>query len=515
MAAPAFRTARSRAGPGSPAKMRRAVSALTSGVPPATSSYSAGGRPTESGVSSYVRTAPSSTSTTRVEPDVLSSSSPSALDTTIALRAPRRARARAITSRKAGSDTPMTCRVAPAGLVSGPRKLKMVRTASSLRTGTTCRVAPWCAGANMKPNPASRMHSATAAGGRSMRTPSASSTSAEPDKPVAERLPCLATAQPAPAAISAAVVETLNVGRPPPVPAVSIRSPRSASTGVAIRRMVVASPTISSTVSPFVRSAMRTAAVSVSDALPAMISPSTAAASSTCRSSREARRPIALVSSGFGIQEVRQQALALGRQHRLRVELHAVRGQLPMLDRHHDAAAARGHAKARGQVRVHDEGVIPTDGQRRRQACEEAFAVVLDLRRLAVHGHVADHRAAEGLRERLMAEAHAERRHAGLGEAAHGLDGHAGLVRRARPGRDDHAVGPPGEQRVDVLHVVADDLELGAQLAQVLHEVVGEGVVVVDDRHADAPAHGHASCRVASSIARATARALLRDSSYS
>ena len=54
-----------------------------------------------------------------------------------------------------------------------------------------------------------------------MRTPSASSTSAEPDRPVAERLPCLATAQPAPAAISAAVVETLNVGRPPPVPAVS------------------------------------------------------------------------------------------------------------------------------------------------------------------------------------------------------------------------------------------------------------------------------------------------------
>ena len=44
---------------------------------------------------------------------------------------------------------------------------------------------------------------------------------------MAERLPCLATAQPAPAAISAAVVETLNVRRPPPVPAVSSRSSRS------------------------------------------------------------------------------------------------------------------------------------------------------------------------------------------------------------------------------------------------------------------------------------------------
>ena len=44
--------------------------------------------------------------------------------------------------------------------------------------------------------------------------------------PVAVRLPCLAIAQPAPAAMSAAVVETLNEGRPPPVPAVSTRSRR-------------------------------------------------------------------------------------------------------------------------------------------------------------------------------------------------------------------------------------------------------------------------------------------------
>ena len=36
------------------------------------------------------------------------------------------------------SETPITWRVAPAGLVSGPRKLNTVRTASSLRTGTTC-----------------------------------------------------------------------------------------------------------------------------------------------------------------------------------------------------------------------------------------------------------------------------------------------------------------------------------------------------------------------------------------
>ena len=59
-----------------------------------------------------------------------------------------------------------------------------------------------------------------------MLTPSASSRSAEPHLLVLERLPCLATAQPAPAATSAAVVETLKVEGPPPVPAVSTRSSR-------------------------------------------------------------------------------------------------------------------------------------------------------------------------------------------------------------------------------------------------------------------------------------------------
>ena len=266
-------------------------------------------------------------------------------------------------SRNAGSDTPMTWRVAPAGLVSGPRKLKIVRTASSLRTGTTWRVAPWWAGANMKPKPASSMHCATASGVRSMRTPSASSRSAEPDSPVAERLPCLATAQPAPAAISAAVVETLKVGRPPPVPAVSIRSSRLASTGVASSRIVVARPTSSSIVSPFVRSAISTAAVWASEALPAMISASTPAVCSADRSRRAASASIASVSTSLGKERL-QQPLAVGREHRLGVELDALGGQLAVAHRHQHAAAPRGRLELAGQRR----GRPPASGSARRSA---------------------------------------------------------------------------------------------------------------------------------------------------
>jgi hypothetical protein len=114
--------------------------------------------------------------------------------------------------------------------------------------------------------------------------------------------------------------------------------------------------------------------------------------------------------------------------------------------------------------------------------------VVLDLGRLAVDRDVADDLAAERLHERLVAEADAERRDPGLGEAAHDLDRHPGLVRRARAGRHDDAVVAVLEQVVDRRRVVAHRHRLGPELTQVLDEVVGERVVVVDhqDFHARA-----------------------------
>ena len=51
-----------------------------------------------------------------------------------------------------------------AGLDSGPIRLKTVRKPSSARAGPTCFIAEWCAGANMKPMPASRMQRAIASG---------------------------------------------------------------------------------------------------------------------------------------------------------------------------------------------------------------------------------------------------------------------------------------------------------------------------------------------------------------
>ncbi len=129
-----------------------------------------------------------------------------------------------------------------------------------MRTATTWRIARWWWGANMNPKPTASMHSATAAGSRSIRAPSASSTSAEPERPVAERLPCLATVQPAPAATkrrcrrdverrapaarARGVEQVLAVDRDSPG-----RARASCVRGRRARR----------TVSPFVRSAIRNA----------------------------------------------------------------------------------------------------------------------------------------------------------------------------------------------------------------------------------------------------------------
>ena len=101
----------------------------------------------------YVSTFPSLNSTTRVGAEIDISSSPSSLDTTSAERPPSLARAMAMCSRKGPSETPITWCGAPAGFVSGPSRLKIVRTPSALRTGTTCFIAAWCCGANMNPKP--------------------------------------------------------------------------------------------------------------------------------------------------------------------------------------------------------------------------------------------------------------------------------------------------------------------------------------------------------------------------
>ena len=110
--------------------------------------------------------------------------------------------------------------------------------------------------------------------------PSASSTSADPEREVIARLPCLATGTPAAAATSAAVVEMLNVPLPsPPVPTTSI-APSGASTRVTRSRIADAKPASSSTVSPRIRRPINRAASWAGVASPSITAPIAPRASS-------------------------------------------------------------------------------------------------------------------------------------------------------------------------------------------------------------------------------------------
>jgi hypothetical protein len=60
---------------------------------------------------------------------------------------------------------------------------------------------------------------------------------------------------------------------------------------------------------------------------------------------------------------------------------------------------------------------------------------------------------------------------------------HARLLRPAGPGRDDDAFRLGRGDFVHRHHVVAHHLHVGAELAEILNQVVGKRVVVVDDEH--------------------------------
>ena len=126
--------------------------------------------------------------------------------------------------------------------------------------------------------PTSRRQRAASSGPGAGSRPSASSTSCEPERDDSARLPCLATTTPQAARMNAAMVETLTEPEPsPPVPQVSSSTGLSVSTRSMRGRIARAAPTISSTVSPFMRSAASKAPICAGVASPSMIWPTTAA----------------------------------------------------------------------------------------------------------------------------------------------------------------------------------------------------------------------------------------------
>ena len=122
-----------------------------------------------------------------------------------------------------------------------------------------------------------------------------------------------------------------------------------------------------------------------------------------------------------------------------------------------------------------------------------------------MHGSArAYHAPAERLTDALVPEADAEdgdalvrARAVETAEAADGGEADPRLVGRAGTRREDQPLGLAALEVVDAHGIVAKDLHVGAELAEPLHEVVGEGVVIID--HEDLAFHRVAASATAAS----------------
>src|SRR5579884_3928745 len=372
----------------------------------------------------------------------------------------------------------------------------------------------------MKPMPASRMHRPILSGVRSILTPRAASTSAAPERDESARLPCLATGTPAPATISAAQVEMLNEPEAsPPVPTTSMAS-GGASTRSILARMALTAPVISSTVSPRTRRPISSAPICDGVASPAIICSKALAASSRpsdapvatlammprnstvtwvplinrgARSLRPGRRALPPSIRGIpcrsDVEKIPQHEMSVFGGDAFRMKLHAMDWQSCVCQRHHHAAIGVGrHGElARHRRTLHHQRVIARGFERRIDAAEDPGTVVADFRQLAVQNRRRSHHlAAECRADRLMPETNAEDRNSRR-RCPDQIEANTGLVGSARTGRQDDGVRIGGDNRLHRHFVVPAHRDLGSELAEIVHKIEGETVVVIDQAdHRDA-----------------------------
>ena len=145
--------------------------------------------------------------------------------------------------------------------------------------------------------------------------------------------------------------------------------------------------------------------------------------------------------------------------------------------------AGRNHKLCGKRLLGDDQRVIAGAGERRVEPCKYALSIVLDPTRLAMHQLAgADDLASECLADGLMAQADTQNRNF-AGHVPYQRNENASLARRTGPRREQDAVGL---QRLDLLDcelIVAMDLDLGPQFSEILDEVVGERIVVVEDKN--------------------------------
>jgi hypothetical protein len=169
-------------------------------------------------------------------------------------------------------------------------------------------------------------------------------------------------------------------------------------------------------------------------------------------------------------------------QHRLRVKLHPLHGQFPVAHAHDLAVVGPGRRQQVGRARgsFDRQRVVAVDGEVLWQAGEHALPVGGDHAGLAVHQLLRpQYLPAEGGADALVAKANTQDRKL-AGKVPDRLDRDSRFGRRARSRRNDQQVRLAFGDACHRDLVVTEHFHLRTQFAEVLHQVVGEAVVVVD-----------------------------------
>jgi len=189
------------------------------------------------------------------------------------------------------------------------------------------------------------------------------------------------------------------------------------------------------------------------------------------------------------LYEIFHQRLPRIGKHTLGVELDTFDFKLSMTKAHDRAApVSLGSPSADFQIRrqtlfFHDERVVPRGRHRHGQPLKDCPIVVDDGAGLAVHQmRRADDFAPERFTNRLMSQADSKDRNL-PGDLPNEIDADPCFVRRAGARRDNDLLRV---HSFNVFHchlVVAAHFDLFAKFSNVLDEVVGERIVVVEDEY--------------------------------
>jgi hypothetical protein len=188
------------------------------------------------------------------------------------------------------------------------------------------------------------------------------------------------------------------------------------------------------------------------------------------------------------IEKILQKSGSFDGQKALGMKLDAMQRPSSMSDAHDFAFRSPGADDEIGimeRLALDDQAVVASRFKRIRQTAKDASFVVMDRRCLAVHdAAIANDLAPEHMANALVSKTNSERRHQGR-EAFEDFVRDAGFFRSAWAGRNDQMAWLQSRDVVRLDLVIAHDAHIQScvDLAKPLHEVVGKGVVVIDQQN--------------------------------